>query len=268
MPRLDTPNGPLHYAVDDPLAPWVREPETIVFHHGVAADLHLWSRWLPTLAPRYRLLRLDMRGYGGSVPRAAAHEPDLGQLCADLEQVVTHAGLTRFHLVGESLGGTVCLDYALRTPQRVISLTLSNAADHGGYLGNVRGWRDIVAEHGQAGWAERMMDWRFQPGALPEPQWQWFHAVHAGCDMQLTLDLADLLLDTDLRGRLPELQPPALLLCPDASPFVPATLMARMHEAIPDSRLQVFADSKHGLPLSHGEACARVLARFLDRLER
>jgi len=41
--------------------------------------------------------------------------------------------------------------------------------------------------------------------------------------------------------------------------------MAAMRTAIPGAELQVFAHSKHGLPLSHGRACAEMLAAFLAR---
>jgi len=46
---------------------------------------------------------------------------------------------------------------------------------------------------------------------------------------------------------------------------IPAQAMAGMHALIVGSELQVFAHSKHGLPLSHGEGCARVLIEFLER---
>jgi len=41
--------------------------------------------------------------------------------------------------------------------------------------------------------------------------------------------------------------------------------MAAMRTAIPGAELQVFAHSRHGLPLSHGRACAEMLAAFLKR---
>jgi len=69
MPTLDRPGGPLHYEVTDVTAPWAGEPETILFHHGVGITGDIWLEWLPPLADRYRLVRLDVRGFGrSSVP--------------------------------------------------------------------------------------------------------------------------------------------------------------------------------------------------------
>ncbi len=41
MPFVDTAHGRLHYDLIDHVPPWVQDPQTIVFHHGVAANRHL-----------------------------------------------------------------------------------------------------------------------------------------------------------------------------------------------------------------------------------
>lgn len=265
MPFVDTGEGRLHYVVNDQVPPWVPEPQTIVFHHGVAANHHLWAGWLARLSGRYRLLRIDMRGYGRSEAPTNDFRWSLDALMNDLDAVVNHAGVQRFHLVGESLGGTLAIAYALRSPERVLSLTASNAAVRGAQISNVHGWREIARENGQDGWAERMMSWRFHSGALAPEVHEWFLDVHRTCDLEITCTLADLLIETDLLPELGSIRAPTLLLSPDGSPFIKLELMAEMRDTIPDAELQVFAHARHGLPLSHGPACASVLAGFLAR---
>ena len=181
----------------------------------------------------------------------------------DLLKVADAAGAERFHLVGESIGGTVALACALAAPRRLLSLTLSNAAARGGLVANVKGWREVLAQEGQAGWARQLMASRFHPGALDAKLCAWYLRVHETCSMDATLGLADLLLDADLTPRLGKIIVPSLLLSPQSSPFIPLEVMAAMRAAIPDAELQVFAHSRHGLPLSHGRACAETLAAFL-----
>ena len=265
MPTVDTKTSQLYYEVCDVVAPWVAQPQTIIFHHGVGANLHIWARWIPVLASRYRIVRFDMRGFGRSVQPAADFRWSFETLVDDLLRIADAAGVDRFHLVGESIGGTAAIACALTAPQRLHSLTLSNAAARGGLIGNVKGWRDIVAQEGQTGWAKQMMQWRFHPDALLPDVYAWYLAVHETCSIDASLGLADLLLTTDLTARLGEITMPTLLLSPDGSPFIPAQVMASMHASIAGSELQVFAHSKHGLPLSHGEVCALVLSEFLER---
>jgi len=265
MPFAETPSGRLHYQVCDVVAPWVQQPQTIVFHHGIAANLHLWTAWIPLLASRFRLVRFDMRGFGESVQPPPSFDWSFEQLSEDITYVADAAGIERFHLVGESIGGTAALAFALQSPQRVLSLTLSNAAARGGLVGNVTSWRDIVAQNGQSGWAKQMMQWRFHPKALSPQEFDWFLGIHQTCSMDATFALADLLLKSDLSAQLGQIRLPTLLMSPDASPFIPLDVMTNLRGMIPGAELQVFAHAKHGLPLSHGEACARVLRNFLER---
>jgi pimeloyl-ACP methyl ester carboxylesterase len=67
-----------------------------------------------------------------------------------------------------------------------------------------------------------------------------------------------------VRAQLPSLEVPVLLLHGDSSPFIPVNVMVDMHQAIRNSRLQVFQRARHGLPFSHARECAQALRRFLD----
>lgn len=265
MPKIETGTGALHYDVCDMVPAWNENPQTILFHHGIGANIHIWADWLPVLAMRYRLVRFDMRGFGKSVQPAEDYRWSFPGLVDDLLRVADAAGAKRFHLVGESIGGTVAIACALEAPGRLLSLTLSNAAARGGLVANVKGWRDVLAKEGQTGWAKLLMESRFHAGALAPKLHAWYLRVHETCSMAATLGLADLLLGADLTPRLPEISMPTLLLSPQSSPFIPLEVMASMRAAIADAELQVFAHSRHGLPLSHGRACAEVLAEFLSR---
>jgi pimeloyl-ACP methyl ester carboxylesterase len=266
MPMIETAAGALYYDLCDVVPAWVEQPQTIVFHHGIAADTNIWAAWVPALSTRYRLVRFDMRGFGKSARPPRDFPWSFDGLVEDLLRVADAAGAERFHLVGESIGGTVALACALAAPQRLRSLTLSNAAARGGLVANVKGWREVVAQEGQAAWARRLMESRFHPGALEPAVHDWYLRLHETCSMDATFGLADLLLGADLTPRLREITVPTLLLSPQSSPFIPLEVMASMRAAIPGAELQVFAHSRHGLPLSHGRACAETLAAFLARL--
>lgn len=265
MSFVDTGVGRLHYDVCDIVPSWVTEPQTIVFHHGIAACVDLWAEWVPVLATRYRLVRFDMRGFGQSDVPPAGYPWTFDRLVDDLLAVADAAGAGRFHLVGESIGGTAAVATVLRAPQRVLSLTLSNAAARGALTSNVTGWRDTLAAEGQRGWARQMMERRFFPDGLDPAVRAWYLALHEQCSMDACIGLADLLLASDLTGRLSEIRAPTLLLSPEASPFIPVQVMVQMREQIPGAELQVFSHARHGLPLSHGARCARVLRDFLAR---
>lgn len=264
MTYVETADGTIHYEVLEHTAPWVREPEAVVFHHGIGASAGVWAGWLPEVIDRYRVVRFDMRGYGRSCIPPAGAKWTLDLLVEDLLAVVRAAGVARVHLVGESIGGTIALCAALRHPELVRTLTISNGADKGAPLQKVHEWQRQLDERGVKAWSDQFMKDRFYDGALEEQQYAWYARQQEAWTRDSILGALGVLVGTDLRAELPRLALPVLLLHGDSSPFIPVSVMAEMHRALPDSRLQVFARAKHGLPFSHARECARLLRAFLD----
>src|SRR3954469_22014444 len=109
MPYAQTTDGTIHYEVIEHPAPWVRKPETIIFHHGIGASAGIWQEWLPALIDRYRIVRFDMRGYGRSHIPAPGDKWSADVFVEDLLAVADAVAAQRPHLVGESIGGTIAL---------------------------------------------------------------------------------------------------------------------------------------------------------------
>ena len=264
MPYATTPTGELHYDVIDAVAPWFETTETIVFQHGIGAHSGIWSEWLPALIDRYRVVRFDMRGSGRSVVPGSDFPWTLDLLTDDLLAVADAAGAGRMHVVGESMGGTIALNLALRNPARVASLTISNGADVGSPIRRVQAWAEQLDQNGAKAWSDQMMADRFHPGAIEGAKRDWYSRQQATWTRDSILNALGVLRDTNLRPRLAEVQCPVQLMHGDASPFIPVNVMSDMHLALPDSRLQIFAHARHGLPFSHARECAAVLRAFLD----
>jgi proline iminopeptidase len=72
----------------------------------------------------YRIILLDQRGAGRSHPLGCLEENTLDDLVEDMERLRGHLKIPRWHLFGGSWGSTLSLSYAIRYPQRCISLIL------------------------------------------------------------------------------------------------------------------------------------------------
>jgi pimeloyl-ACP methyl ester carboxylesterase len=261
--RSDVPGCRLAWSLVDLTPPWITAPQTIVMHHGIGACQDIFAGWLPSLIGTYRILRFDMRGHGESDRPSASVTIDMDRLSDDLFAVMDSVGVDRAHLVGESIGGTIVLNAALRAPRRVRTLTVSNGAHLGASIQSVAGWKQMIADQGMEGWSDFMMRGRFHPGAISPAMERWFAAQQASACPDTVLRMLEALVNADLASRVPTLRPPLLLLHPDESPFIPVSAMAAFREAVPGARLHVIGHAKHGLPFSHAAVCSSLLTEFL-----
>lgn len=111
----------VHYRDQGP-----RDAPVVVLVHGFAASLHAWEPWVARL-PDYRVVTLDLPGHG--LTRAPDDfAPSTDRSVAVVDQVAARLGLPPFVLGGNSMGGGVAWNYALKHPDRLRGLVLVDAA--------------------------------------------------------------------------------------------------------------------------------------------
>lgn len=98
------------------------EPLTLV--HGVGADLRSWDDVAARLTAHFRVVRMDLRGHGGSGRIA---DCTLDDLADDVRVVWDALGIRRSHLAGFSLGGLIAQSLALSDPDRIDRLAIISA---------------------------------------------------------------------------------------------------------------------------------------------
>ncbi|MDX1587669.1 MAG: alpha/beta fold hydrolase [Oleiphilaceae bacterium] len=102
----------------------------VVLVHGFASSKENWLTLLPLLRRGYTLYVPDLPGFGQSSYRHDSHY-SYGAQAQRLAQWAERRSLPPAHWVGSSMGGAICAHLAARYPQRVLSVTLMNAAGLG-----------------------------------------------------------------------------------------------------------------------------------------
>lgn len=105
--------------------------ELLVLNNGVIASTRTWGYQLPALTPHYRVLLYDLRGQGQS-QKWAAGDPDYRweSHADDLAALLDALGVEQAHIGGISYGGELALVFALRYPERCLSLIVADAVSH------------------------------------------------------------------------------------------------------------------------------------------
>jgi 3-oxoadipate enol-lactonase len=98
--------------------------EPLVLVHGYTGDIGDFFDQIDEFSKTHRVLVMDHRGHGDSEGPADTESYTILQMADDVEALVDHVGFGRYHLVGHSMGGGVAQEIALRSSERLISLTL------------------------------------------------------------------------------------------------------------------------------------------------
>ncbi|RDK02343.1 alpha/beta fold hydrolase [Paraburkholderia lacunae] len=106
--------------------------DTIVMIHGFASSLHTWNRVADELRRTHRVIRLDLPPFGVTGPlrstSGAIETMNLPTYRRFFDTFMQALGISRATLIGNSLGGLISWDYAVRHRDAVERLVLIDSA--------------------------------------------------------------------------------------------------------------------------------------------
>ncbi len=113
----------LAYYIDDFTDPW-KQALTLLLLHAAMGGAKRYYAWVPALARHYRVVRMDLRGHGGSPVPSSDRDLTLERLVTDVIELMDHLGCRAAHIVGNSAGGYLAQQLAMYQGERVRNLML------------------------------------------------------------------------------------------------------------------------------------------------
>jgi 3-oxoadipate enol-lactonase len=220
----------------------------VCFTHSLAADGGMWTEQLvPLLAAGYRVLRLDMRGHGGSQPVEGDYTMDA--LAADVKGALDVLGIYKVHYIGLSIGGMIGQGFALAYPDRLHTLMLCDThpcspEDSGGQWEQRKA---VVRSGGVKALADgNMARWFTDDFKTAHPdRWKEIHGTICGTSDAGFLGCAAAIQDFDYLDGLPTLKTPTLVICGDDDAATPPERNRLIASKIPGARYEEIADARH-----------------------
>lgn len=102
------------------------EAPALIFIHGLFGRLDSWQNNVPAFADRYRVLALDLPGFGNS--QMDDRDYTIAWFSRVVKGLMDQKGIATATLVGNSMGGQVAAYFALSYPERVDKLVLVDSA--------------------------------------------------------------------------------------------------------------------------------------------
>ena len=263
MPQIAIGGLSVHYALEGPDGAPV-----VAFSNSLGATLEMWEGLLPALGGRFRTLRYDTRGHGGSQSRDAP--TDIADLAGDLVGLLDALDIENAHLVGLSLGGMTVQALASTHPERVLSATLMATAAH---LPTAQSWNaraETVRSQGPGAVVEATLGRWFTPGfaqGAPET----IRAVRErflACDPIGYAVCCGAIGRLDLRPALPAITAPTLVIAGREDPSTPPAMAEEICHGIAQAELVVLPRAAHLLAVERADVAGSYLRAFLDRNAR
>jgi pimeloyl-ACP methyl ester carboxylesterase len=111
------------------LAVWEGKGKEVLCVHGLTANCRCWDVIASSLAPKHKVIAMDLRGRGLSDSPPSGYSVE--NHCKDILALMDDQGLEHPVLMGHSLGAFISLVFAAKNPRRVDRLIL---VDGGGKL--------------------------------------------------------------------------------------------------------------------------------------
>jgi 3-oxoadipate enol-lactonase len=237
----------------------------VVLANSLGTTTALWDRQLPALEPRFRVLRFDHRGHGGSeVPPGPYTIDDLGR---DALGLLDTLRIRRASFCGTSLGGMVGIWLAANAPERIERLALCCTSAFVGPGPGYAARAERVRTEGIAPIAEQVVARWFTP-AFREREAATvarFTAMLEATPAEGYAGCCEALETMDLRPALPCVAAPTLVLAgADDAALPPAGHAAPLAAGIAGARLVVVPGAAH---LAGVEAPGQVNRVLLEHLE-
>lgn len=233
---------------------------TVLMGSSLGTTLHMWDGQLP-LAERFRLIRYDHRGHGGSAAPPGPYE------IADLAGDVLELGIERAHYVGLSIGGMVGMWIAANAPERIDRLVLICTSAQ---LGPVSMWQERAEKVLAAGSAEPVADavvdrWLTPGFAAEHPDERAkLRAMLTSSDPEGYAACCGAIERMDLRDDLGRITAPTLVISGADDQATPVEHQRLIAEAIPGARHEILAPAAHTAAVEQADAVNRLIEEHLS----
>jgi pimeloyl-ACP methyl ester carboxylesterase len=236
--------------------------EPVILLHANTGTIESWENQIPVFFKAgYRVIAFDRRGWGRSVPDAATG-PQPGTVADDLEALVKHLRLPRFHAVGVAGGGYIALDYAIAYPDRLLSVVVG--ASSGGV--DDQEMDEMRARTRYPGFTSTPTEFRelgvsYRAGN-PDGAKRWVEIMHRAQQKGAS---EQPLKSPQTFAKLTRVKTPTLILAGGSDLLAPPPMMQLLVKYVPRAEFAVVPDAGHSVAWERPDVFNRVVLQFIGK---
>jgi pimeloyl-ACP methyl ester carboxylesterase len=226
-------------------APWLNG-EPVIFLHGAQETGEIWYGWVPRMAPKFRLYRPDLPGYGRS-KAPSNFEWSFTNYIRVVADFMDAVGVASAHIIGAKTGGAMAMQFAASYPQRTRTLTVAS-----GPFSSVDPKLATISQKIRLGSSATKEEMDYFDNLISETRPETKIGVRA-MDSSFSLD-----------SILPKITAPALIITSDRSALQSVETVLHSQLKIPNSRLLVLRSDAYHVAVANAEECVTNALAFIE----
>jgi 3-oxoadipate enol-lactonase len=250
----------VHHVVEGP-----EGAPVIAFGNSLGTDTGMWDAQAAALGDRYRVVRFDSRGHGGSpAPPGPYSIADLG---GDALALMDRLGYERFSFCGLSIGGMISMWLGVNAPERIEKLVICCTATS---LPPREPWTEraaMVRAEGTEAVIEATMERWFTPEfrASHAERIEPIRAAFLATDPEGYAGCCEAIADFDIAAELGAVRAPTLVVGGAEDPVGTPERSRAIQAAIDGAELLELPTARHLAAVEEAEAVSAALAAHLDK---
>jgi len=242
----------------------------LVCLHGIGGDATSFTPQLHGLSKTRRVLAWNMPGYGGSEPLA---EMSFASLCDRLCAALDALGIARAVFAGQSIGGMLAQEMAIRHPHRVAALVL--IATVPAFGGRDDSFRDTFLAARLAPLDKGMTMTELAEEAIPAvlgpavDKTTRHNAIAAMAAIPATAyrQVLATLVSFDRRADQHRITCPCCVIAGALDDNSPSRVMEKMADRLPHATFHIIENAGHLVNSEAADACNRIIVTFITGMQ-
>lgn len=248
------------YYIDDFTDPWTTPPVMVLLHSAMGNSERFYS-WVPGLARHFRLVRMDIRGHGGSEVPPPSMPLSMARFVKDVEELMDTLGVKQAHIAANSAGGYLAQKLAIGSPERVLSLSVVGSTP--GLSPSALDWLPQIEREGLTPFLRRTIAMRFDLEKTDPGMIEWFLKQTGENDPAYVARFIGYMGTQAWPDELPRIKAPTLVIYPGGETVGSASLYDTMRERIPDVTMREYEHMPHNIADMMPERCVADILGFI-----
>ncbi len=263
------------------------EGEPVLLIHGFSDRKEHFRAQIGDLSKHFKVIRMDNRGAGRSDRPDGEYSMDV--YTKDIAGLLDHLSIDKTHIIGHSLGGMIVQNFLINYPERVKKAVLINtipgltppgvSAEQGikmyreNALNNIRRLQEDPLNEFIKG-AKRNYTRKFYKEMVENPDKKFYgiwsvkdlvkEKTEYGPTKKDIIHQADAIATHNVYERLPDVKTEVLVLAAEKDKTCPLLMNKKIHELLPNSKLEVIEKAGHQSVLEFAPAVNEHITDFLS----